>query len=77
MATRPTHGMPEDVRAALKTGKVEDAYKARPPYQRNDYIGWITEAKRDATREKRIKTMVADLKKGGTYMGMPHKPSAH
>ncbi|HSG43712.1 MAG TPA: YdeI/OmpD-associated family protein [Anaerolineales bacterium] len=28
-----------------------DAYNARPPYQRNDYIGWITRAKREETKQ--------------------------
>jgi uncharacterized protein YdeI (YjbR/CyaY-like superfamily) len=68
--------MPADVRAALKAGKVEADYKARPHYQRNDYVGWIARAKQDATRDKRIKQMVAELKTGGVYMGMKHAPSA-
>ncbi len=76
MATRPTYTMPADVRAALKAGKVEADYKARPHYQRNDYVGWIARSKLDATRDKRIKQMVAELKKGGVYMGMKHAPSA-
>jgi uncharacterized protein YdeI (YjbR/CyaY-like superfamily) len=76
MATRPTHTMPADVRAALKAGKVEADYKARPHYQRNDYVGWITRAKEDATRDKRIRQMIGELRKGGVYMGMKHAPSA-
>lgn len=76
MARRPTHAVPADVRAALKAGKVEAAYRERPGYQRNDYVGWITGAKREDTRQKRIRQMVAELKKGGVYMGMKHAPSA-
>jgi uncharacterized protein YdeI (YjbR/CyaY-like superfamily) len=76
MATRPTLAMPADVRAAIAAAKVEADYKARPKYQRNDYVGWIARAKQDATREKRIRQMVAELKKGGVYMGMKHAPSA-
>jgi uncharacterized protein YdeI (YjbR/CyaY-like superfamily) len=68
--------MPADVRAALKAGKVEADYRARPKYQRNDYVGWIARAKQNATREKRIRQMVAELRKGGVYMGMSHAPSA-
>jgi uncharacterized protein YdeI (YjbR/CyaY-like superfamily) len=76
MAKRPTHPVPADIRAALKAAKVEAAYRDRPGYQRNDYVGWITQAKRDDTRGKRIRQMVAELKKGGVYMGMKHAPSA-
>ena len=34
-------------RAEWAAGSVSEA----PPYQRNDYIGWITSAKREATRK--------------------------
>ncbi|HTU12297.1 MAG TPA: YdeI/OmpD-associated family protein [Allosphingosinicella sp.] len=76
MAKRLTLAMPADVGAALKAGHVEAAYRARPPYQRNDYLGWIDRAKQDETRRDRIARMVAELKKGGVYMGMKHAPSA-
>ena len=45
-----------------------DAYHARPAYQRNDYIGWITRAKRDATKAKRLTQMLDELKRGDVYM---------
>ena len=75
MATRPLHPMPDDVAKSLRRGKVRKDYDARPHYQRNDYIGWIIRAKNDATRRKRIGQMVSELKAGGVYMGMAHKPS--
>ena len=68
--------MPDDVGAALSKSGVEDDYRARPHYQRNDYLGWIGRAKQDDTRHSRIAQMVAELKKGGVYMGMKHGPSA-
>jgi uncharacterized protein YdeI (YjbR/CyaY-like superfamily) len=68
--------MPADVKAALAKGGVAKDYAARPRYQRNDYIGWITRTKLPGTREKRIRQMIAELKKGGVYMGMKHAPSA-
>ena len=68
--------MPEDVRAALRAGGVEADYRARPHYQRNDYLGWISGAKQNGTRDRRIARMVAELKEGGVYMGMTHGPSA-
>jgi uncharacterized protein YdeI (YjbR/CyaY-like superfamily) len=47
-----------------------DAYNARPPYQRNDYIGWLTRAKLEATRQKRLEQMLDELAAGDSYMGM-------
>ena len=40
------------------------------PYQQNDYIGWITRAKRPETRQKRLDQMLAELQTGGVYMRM-------
>ena len=47
-----------------------DAYRARPPYQQNDYLGWIIGAKREDTRAKRLRQMLDELDKGGVYMNM-------
>lgn len=75
--SKPTSlAMPEEVRAALGEAGAEADYRARPPYQRNDYLGWIGGAKQDSTRRRRIARMVAELKEGGVYMGMAHGPSA-
>jgi hypothetical protein len=30
------------------------AYQERPPYQQNDYIGWIIRARKPETRAKRL-----------------------
>ncbi|HKR24575.1 MAG TPA: YdeI/OmpD-associated family protein [Allosphingosinicella sp.] len=76
MSKRPAQAMADDVRAALRDGGVEADYRARPHYQRNDYLGWIGDAKQDGTRDRRIARMVAELKQGGVYMGMTHAPSA-
>jgi uncharacterized protein YdeI (YjbR/CyaY-like superfamily) len=67
---RAQNPMPEDVRAALMKGELLDAYHARPPYQRNDYLGWIGGAKHEKTRAKRLKQMLDELAKGGVYMNM-------
>jgi len=47
-----------------------DAYHARPAYQRNDYIGWVTRAKREAMKQKRLNQMLDELERGGVYMNM-------
>jgi len=71
---RPRYPMPDDVRVALENAGVSAAYHARPPYQRNDYIGWINRAVRPETRSKRIQQMLDELSTGDVYMAMPWKP---
>lgn len=68
--TREIHEMPEDVRRALAERGVTVAYRQRPPYQQNDYVGWITRAKLPATRAKRLQQMLEELERGGIYMHM-------
>jgi uncharacterized protein YdeI (YjbR/CyaY-like superfamily) len=47
-----------------------DAYRARPDYQQNDYIGWIDRAKREETKQKRLAQMLDELEGGKLYMNM-------
>jgi hypothetical protein len=68
--------MPPGVAAALRRRGVLAAYNARPAYQRNDYLGWIDAAHRDATKARRTEQMLRELERGGVYMGMKHAPSA-
>jgi uncharacterized protein YdeI (YjbR/CyaY-like superfamily) len=67
--------MPEDVRRELDERGLRDAFEARPFYQRNDYLSWITRAKMIETRRGRIEQMLGELERGGVYMGMDHPPS--
>lgn len=66
--------MPEDVRRALVENGLAPANEARPPYQRNDYLSWITRAKREDTRMKRLRQMLDELREGDRYMNMRWKP---
>ncbi|GKQ50890.1 hypothetical protein BRSPCE3_17450 [Bradyrhizobium sp. Ce-3] len=68
--------MPASVRRELDGLGLMQAFKQRPPYQRNDYLHWIERSVRAVTRRKRIDQMLAELKAGGLYMGMAHRPSA-
>jgi uncharacterized protein YdeI (YjbR/CyaY-like superfamily) len=68
--------MPPDVAEALGKAGVGAAYAARPDYQRNDYLRWISQAATEETRRKRIEQMLRELRSGGVYMGMAHRPSA-
>jgi uncharacterized protein YdeI (YjbR/CyaY-like superfamily) len=65
--------MPLFVRRALLQRGLMDAYRDRPPYQRNDYIGWITRAKRPATQQKRLEQMLDELERGDLYMKMAYR----
>ena len=62
--------MPEVVLDSLVEHDLEDAYRSRPPYQQNDYIGWIMSAKREETRRKRLSQMLEELRDGNLYMKM-------
>ncbi|NMC53328.1 MAG: YdeI/OmpD-associated family protein [Chloroflexi bacterium] len=72
---RPRHPMPAFVAQTRAERGLQAAYQQRPPYQQNDYIGWILRAKRAETRQKRLLQMLDELEKGGVHMGMPHAPS--
>ena len=67
---RPKQPMPRFVSEALKSNGLESAYAARPPYQRNDYLWWINDAKQDATKQRRLSKMLDELRQGHGYMGM-------
>ncbi len=73
---RERYPMPDFIRDALAGKNLTQAYDARPPYQRNDYIGWITRAKLPETREKRLNQMLEELAKGDVYMKMAYRPKS-
>ncbi len=66
--------MPEFIHEALTRCGLLDTYQARPPYQQNDYIGWITRARREETRQKRLAQMLDELARGDAYMKMAYHP---
>ena len=70
---RPRHPMPEFVRDALVESGLMDTYRERPPYQQNDYVGWISRAKKPETREKRLAQMLEELESGDRYMKMRYR----
>ena len=70
---RPQQPMPDFVRNALMERSLMKAYLARPPYQRNDYLGWINRAKREETRQNRLAQMLDELERGDKYMNMAYK----
>ena len=72
---RPRNSMTAAIRNALNLSGLMSEFRLRPPYQQNDYIGWIARAKQIETRDKRLRQMLHELKVGGIYMNMKHNPS--
>jgi uncharacterized protein YdhG (YjbR/CyaY superfamily) len=70
---RPRNAMPSIVRTALLRSGLTEAFTARPPYQRNDYLGWIGQAAREETRQRRLAQMLHELRRGDKYMNMPYR----
>jgi uncharacterized protein YdeI (YjbR/CyaY-like superfamily) len=62
--------MPDFVADALDARGLRAEYKARPPYQRNDYLLWINKVKREDTKQKHLAQMLDELEAGDVYMGM-------
>jgi uncharacterized protein YdeI (YjbR/CyaY-like superfamily) len=56
---------PEAFRAALdRSPEARSAFDAMPPSHRREYIEWIAEAKREATRDRRIATALEWIGEG-------------
>lgn len=73
---RERQPMPPFVKRALAEQGLMAAYRERPPYQQNDYLMWINSAKLEATKQKRLAQMVAELQGGTRYMRMAWRPGA-
>ncbi|MXO58697.1 hypothetical protein GRI89_03965 [Altererythrobacter salegens] len=57
--------VPQDFAAALRDNPAAQAtFDGFPPSQRREYLEWVTEAKQDATRAKRLATAVEWMAEG-------------
>lgn len=57
--------MPDDLRAALaRNHKAKAAFNGFSPSHQREYIEWITEAKRDETRKRRLASTLEWLAEG-------------
>jgi uncharacterized protein YdeI (YjbR/CyaY-like superfamily) len=72
---RARYAMPADVEQALERRTLIAAYRQRPSYQQNDYIGWITRARGENTRQKRLARCSKSWKRAGCTWGWrtPHR----
>ena len=57
--------VPQDFEAALRDNpKARATFAGFPPSQRREYVEWVSEAKQDATRAKRLATSIEWLAEG-------------
>ena len=73
--TRARHPMPDFIHEALNERGLMDAFRQRPDYQQNDYLGWIIRAKHEETKQKRLSQMLKELEGGKLYMNMKWRKS--
>jgi len=63
--SKPPLAVPQDLRAAIDAVPAAKAtFDNFPPSQQRDYVDWVTEAKRDETRAKRLAQTVEWLAQG-------------
>jgi uncharacterized protein YdeI (YjbR/CyaY-like superfamily) len=63
--TRPPLAEPDDLMRALKqSAAARRTWEGFAPSQRREYVEWITDAKRDETRARRLATTIAWLEEG-------------
>lgn len=63
--TKPTLAIPKPLAAAFKKSpKAKAFFDSLAPSARREYLEWITEAKRDETRDKRIATAIEWISEG-------------
>jgi hypothetical protein len=72
--SRSVNPLPDFIGDALRESNLEDEYRNRPAYQKNDYIGWIGRSRTEKTLIKRMDQMLEELKVGDTYMKMKYNP---
>ena len=78
LATGVVHRVPSDLRQVLLSANtVSDMWNDLTPLARNEWICWVTSAKKEETRKKRIDRVRADLLDGKRrpccWPGCPHR----
>ena len=64
-APRPPADVPDDLRAALaRNAGARAAFEGFPPSAKREYVEWITEAKREDTRTKRLAQAIEWMAEG-------------
>lgn len=78
MKKESLHTTPSDMNMIFKENlKIHEIWKTLTPLAQNEFVCWITSAKKKETREKRILRMIEDLRKGKRrpccWAGCPHR----
>lgn len=78
LATEAPHRMPNDLRDTLRAdSKSQAAWDDITPLARNEFICWITSAKKPETRARRIMIAIDKLNRGERrpccWAGCPHR----
>lgn len=74
----PVHTLPADLRKAIAAdATVSEIWPTLTPLARNEWICWVTSAKKDDTRAKRIVVGLDKMRKGMRrpccWPGCPHR----
>lgn len=77
-ASGVVHGMPSDFREAIESDPlVKEAWADITPLARNEWICWVTSAKKEETRGRRIVVGLDKMRKGMRrpccWAGCPHR----
>jgi len=65
LAPKPELAVPRDFAAALReNARASATFEAFPPSQRREYVEWVSDARQDATRAKRLATSIEWLAQG-------------
>ena len=78
LATGVVHRVPSDLRETLlSTTDLRDAWNDLTPLARNEWICWVTSAKKPETRAKRIgrtqEELLAGKRRPCCWPGCPHR----
>jgi len=73
------HTMPADLKKALLTvSKAQEKWEVLTPLARNEFICWVEDAKKEETREHRIKRTSTEVAQGKRrpccWIGCVHRP---
>jgi uncharacterized protein YdeI (YjbR/CyaY-like superfamily) len=74
----PVHNLPKDLRDAINSkAPIKKAWDDLTPLAQNEWICWVTSAKKEETRDKRIVRTKEELKQGKKrpccWPGCPHR----
>jgi len=79
LADGAVHKLPDDLKKVLLgVSESSKTWQDITPLARNEWICWVTSAKQDQTRERRIRIAKENLAKGKRrpccWAGCPHRP---